>query len=198
MYGFTKQAQTYLKNIATYLTGKLFVKGVIKSTNLTLTRPSNTTAYTAKDAISNSTSAPTVLTFTSIVNTAGDSGYIVKARMMTNDSTCTARFRLHLYDTAPTAINDNDPFTLLYANANKRIGYIDFPAQFTEGTGSNASTAIWLSGTLNNASTQSPQGVVPFVTVGATSIYGLLEILDAYTPLSAETFYIELTADVNG
>jgi hypothetical protein len=173
------------------------VKGSIITSNVTLTRPSDTNAYIAKDTVSNSTSAPVVLTFTNIVGVAGQSGYITKARFITNQSTNTARFRLHLYRTSPSAINDNSPFTLLAANAAARIGVIDFPACQTEGSGSDASNTMFTIGALNNASTQSPQGALPFIS-NTTSIFGILETLDAFTPASAQTFFIELTADVNG
>lgn len=173
------------------------VKGSIAVSSLTLTRPSDTNAYIAKDTVSNSTSAPTVLTFANIVGASGVSGYITKVRLLTNQSANVARFRLHLYRTAPTAINDNSPFTLLAANAAARIGTIDFPACQTEGSGSDAANSMFTIGTLNNALTQSPQGALPFVS-SSTSIFGILETLDAFTPTSAQTFFIELTADVNG
>lgn len=98
----------------------------------TLTRPADTTAYTAKDAVADSTSAPTVLTFSNLARVNAGSGYIVKARLMTNQSTNTARFRLHLFDTSPTAINDNAAYTLLWANRATRIGYIDLTACQTD------------------------------------------------------------------
>jgi hypothetical protein len=173
------------------------VKGNILVSSLTLTRPSDTNAYIAKDTVSNSTSAPVVLTFEIIVNIEGASGYITKARLITNQSTNTAKFRLHLYRTSPTAINDNSPFTFLAADTTGRIGIIDFPACQTEGSGSNAAYSMFTIGTLNNASTQSPQGALPFIS-SSTSIFGILETLDAFIPISAQTFFIELTADVNG
>ena len=172
-------------------------KGILVVSNVTLTRPGDTNAYIAKDTVSNSTSAPVVLTFTNSVSAQGVSGYIVKARLITNQSTNTARFRLHLYTTAPTAINDNSPFTLLAANAGLRIGVIDFPACQTEGSGSDAANAMYTVGALNNASTQSPQGPLPFISA-AKSIYGILETLDAFTPAASQTFFIELTMDNNG
>jgi hypothetical protein len=105
---------------------------------------------------------------------------------MTNQSTCTARFRLHLFNASPTAINDNAAYTLLWANRAERIGYIDFTACQTEGSGSDA------------ANSQNDSVRLPFVAgAGNRTIYGLLESLDAFTPASGQAFYISLTADLN-
>jgi hypothetical protein len=155
------------------------------------TRPADTTAYAALDAVSDSTSAPTVLTFANLARVNGGSGYITKARLFTDQKTNVARFRLHLFHTAPTAINDNSPYTLLYANRANRIGHIDFPACATEDpTNSTAASARVV-----------PDGVsLPLAfkcADGAKTIYGLLETLDAFTPASGQKFWIELTADNN-
>lgn len=145
------------------------------------TRPSNTTAYTAKDAVSDSTSAPTILTFADAVESNGGSGFIVGARLVTDNVTSmTPRLRLHLYHTAVTPHNDNAAFTSLYANRTSRIGFIDFPALQTSGSGSDASYAVNFT------------DVVPFVGGSTNDIFGLLETLDAFTPASGQKFYVEL------
>lgn len=162
------------------------VGGYMVTVSATLTRPADTTAYTAKDAIANSTSAPTALTFSKLARLPGGSGYIVKARLITNQSTNTARFRLHLFNTSPTAINDNAAYTLLWANRAARLGTIDFVACQTEGSGSDA------------ANSQNDTVRLPFVCAAADrNIYGLLEAIDAFTPASGQIFYIALTPDQN-
>jgi hypothetical protein len=117
----------------------------IAEVSVELTRPADTDAYAANDVISNSTTAPAVITFENCGADNEGSGYITKARLFTNSATAMlgAQIRLHLYHTAPTAVNDNAAFTLLYANAVNRVGYIDFPALETGGTGSDAAAAIW-------------------------------------------------------
>lgn len=158
--------------------------------NTSVTRPANTTAYAAKDVLSDSTSAPTVLTFANVAYANGGSGLIVKARLQSNRSTDTARIRLHLYHTAPTAINDNDAFTLLWANRDKRIGYIDFPALATEGSGSDSVEAIVTPGA-------TAPGLVPLqftCAAGNRTLYGILETLDAFTPASGQVFFVELAS----
>jgi hypothetical protein len=149
-------------------------------------RPADTTAYAAKDAVANSTSAPTVLTFTNLARVAAGSGYVTKARLMTTQSPNVTQFRVHLYHTAPTAINDNAQWTLLWANRANRIGFIDFNSMQTEGSGSDAANAI--NGTVRLA----------FKCASASrNIFGLLETLGAFTPASAQSFFVELTAENN-
>ena len=165
-------------------TGEVGTNGVI--IGVELTRPADTTAYAVNDAVSNSTSDPTVLTFTNLARANAKSGYIVKARLMTDQKTNTAQFRLHLYHTAPTAINDNSAQALLYANKDKAVGYIDFNAMTTEdATASDAAFSLWI-------------GQLHFVCASASrTLYGLLETKTAFTPASAQKFYIELSADNN-
>lgn len=165
----------------------LLVGGVMRGpVGVLLTRPSDSAPYAAKDAVSDSTSAPTVLTFAGMARVVGGSGYVTKARLMTNQSTNVARFKLHLFHTAPTAINDNAPYTLLWANRAVRLGAIDFDATQTEGTGSDAASA--LNTTIRLA----------FVCAAASSsLYGILETLDVFTPASGQLFYVELTAEGN-
>ena len=58
------------------------VRSVRKS--VSFTRPADTTAYAANDAIADSTSAPTLLSFADCANANGGQGYIVKTRLLTN------------------------------------------------------------------------------------------------------------------
>jgi len=150
----------------------------------TFTRPANVTAYASKDTVSDSTGSPTVLTFTNVARVNAGTGYIVKARIMTDQSTNVARYRLHLYNVAPTAINDNAAWTLLWANKEERIGHIDFDGCQTEGTGSDCANAV-------NATVR-----LHFAAATRT-LYGLLETLDAFTPASGQNYYIELSAELD-
>lgn len=153
---------------------------------VTLTRPADTTAYAALDTIADSTSAPTIISFANVARVNAGTGYIVKARLETNQSTNVARFRLHLYHTTPTAINDNAACTVLWANRANKIGFIDFDPAITEGTGSDVAITL-------NASAR-----LKFTcATGSKTIYGILQTRDAFTPVSAQNFYIELTSEVD-
>jgi hypothetical protein len=156
-----------------------------------LTRPADTTAYSALDTVSDSTSAPTVMEFTGMARANGGTGTIVKARLVTDQSTNAARFRVHLFHTSPTAINDNSPFTFLAADRNKRVGTIDFPAMATEGTGSDGASAMRPSAD----GAYAPPNLWYKCAAEDTKLYGILETLDAFTPASGQLFWVELGAD---
>lgn len=159
-------------------------KSVQKS--VSFTRPADVTAYAVNDVVANSTSSPTLMEFTGCANANAGQGYIVKARLMTDQKTCTARFRLAFYHTAPTAINDNAAKTMLFANKDKLIGRIDLDATATEDA-TNSTGASVQSTTL-----------LPYVLAsGSTSIYCILSTLDAFTPASGQQFYLEITCELS-
>lgn len=161
--------------------GNLSYKGV------EFTRPADVIAYIAGDVVCDAVGNPSAINFTPLARKNGGTGYITKAVLFTDQKTCIARFRLHLYHVSPTPIADNLPFLLLYVNAVKKIGSIDFAAMATE----------------NAASSTAAQSSVFDVRIpykaadGFTNIYGILETLDAFVPASAQKFYVELTSDNN-
>ena len=162
------------------------VGGITKAASASFTRPSNTSGYTTNDVVSNSTATPSVMEF-DLHRVEGGSGYVTKGRLMTDQKTNTAQYRLHLFHTAPTAINDNDPYLLLWANRANRVGYIDFDAASTEDS-TNSTAAQSLNTDVRLA----------FVcAAGSKKLYGILETLTDFTPASAQNFYIELTAELN-
>lgn len=163
-----------------------------KITNVTAeyTRPADANAYAALDVYSNSTSAPAVLTFTSIARISGGSGRIMKAIAYTDQKTNTARFKLHLYNTSPTAINDNSPYLQLYANNASYVGSINFSAMTTEDP-TNSTTAYSVS---SEGSGNLP---LAFLTSGSANLFGIVEIIDAFTPASGQKLYFSLTAECN-
>lgn len=159
------------------------VGGSLAVVGAEVVRPAgNATPYTAKDVVGDGT--VTELALLARVNEG--TGYIVKARVMTDKNDVTPRLRLHLFHTAPSAIADNAPYTLLYANADKRIGHIDLPAMGTEGTGSDASFASVL------------DARVAFkCAAGSRSVFVVIETLDAFTPNAGQKFFVQLAADQN-
>ena len=162
------------------------VGGNLATLAASFTRPANTTAYAALSAVSNSTSAPTVLTFTGCGRKTGGSGYVVGALLRTDQSACTSAFKLHLFNVAPTAIDDGSAYTSLWANNSKYLGTLTLPAMSTEGSGSTAATSLDFSDRL------------PFVcAAGDTNLYGLLETVGGFTPASGQNFYAALAADRN-
>jgi hypothetical protein len=153
-------------------------------------RPTGTSAYIALDAVANATGSASLLTFSNIARTVNGSGYIVKAILMTDQISNTAKFRLQLYNFPPTPVADNDAFPLLWTNRNSKVGFLDFPAMFSCGSGSSSAISFLTP----------PNGYTPlaFICVsGSASLYGMLETLDAFTPAHNQAFHIELEADVN-
>lgn len=146
------------------------------------TRPADTTAYAINDVVGDNT-----LRSFSLGNIeGGTTGIITKAIVMSSNSALTARFRLHLYKSAITAIADNAACTILYTNRELYIGSIDLPSQYTSGSGSTASFS------------ENITDVLSFdMTDYGPNIYYLLETLDVYTPVSASTYYIRLAVTKN-
>lgn len=154
---------------------------IVYATSATITRPSGTPTYAINSVISNSASAPVVMTFAGVGRIAQGSVSLTKARFTTDQSANTTQFRLWLFNAAPTAINDTSPFTVLYADADKRIGYIDFPACATEGSGSDCAYAMW------------KDIPIDFRCASAsTTIYGILETKTAFTAAAGQNFHIAL------
>lgn len=165
------------------------IKGRLVTAETSFLIAGGATSYTAKDVIADAT--PNYLTFASLASSTGGTGYITKARCMSdflNFSTYSAVIKLHLFHTAPSAIADNSPYTMLWVNRDKRIGTITFPAMATEGGSSTA------------CSSRISTDIIPYKTVGSSSIYAMVE-LDSFsaglTTITAATYslYFELTAD---
>lgn len=167
--------------------GAVFSNSVISSA--TVTRPSDTTAYAAKDVISTALGA--VIEFAGMARNNGGFGSLVKSRVMTNQSTCIASLSLHLFNAAPTAIADNAQYTMLWANRDKRIGTIRFPALSTGGTGSDAAAAMRPS----YDGAYSIPDIRYQCAANDTKLYGILTTEDIFTPASGQLFFIEHTAD---
>lgn len=154
------------------------------NTSATFARPADTTAYAANDAVANSTSAPTILTFTNCARKIGLGGLITKATLATDQAACVAAFRLHLFTTVVSAINDNAAWTQLWANRASYVGYIDFPPLSTEGGSNTAAFAQMTSAPLTfNADTSD------------MSLYGMLETRTVFTPANAQNFFVSISVE---
>jgi len=177
-------------NLKAVLTGTsnnstVIVSGRTTMVGATITRSANTTAYSINQVVANANG--TILTFTNLARITGGSGYITKARLITNQLNNTASFRLHLFHTAPTSQTDGSAYQLLWANRDKAIGTIDIPALTSEGAG---------------GSTDSSRGINSDIRLafsgGATAdIFVIVQTLSAFTPTSGQFFYLELTAENN-
>ena len=151
------------------------------------TRPSNTTAYTNEDVISEDASTGTAWTFTAVVPENGGGGKIVKAALLCGETAKAPVCTVYLTNVTPTGnLNDNAANTNpVYATEGDNYqGRLDFAALEDLGGPSEA--------VLTAADTKIP---LPFVcAAGANDLYGVLVVRSAaHTPTSGEKYRITLT-----
>jgi hypothetical protein len=149
-----------------------------------ISRGADTTPYTAGDVVGYT---PLAKNFIFAFNTEpleNSNLMATSARILFDTDTVPTgmgSFRLHLYQTAPTPILDNAPFTLAAGDRDKYMGYIDIPTPVALGeTIYNEADGV------NHKITTSPTGRI---------VYGILQTLGAYTPLP--TMYCTLTLSVS-
>lgn len=167
--------------IVTALAATLKVGTTMVQAAQTVTRPSNTTAYAANDAIGTATTH--VIQIDNVVRTGILTGYITKAVLETSQAACMAQMRVHLYRVAPTAIVDNAAMTSLLADESNYLGFFDMPAFAQEGAGSTAALSV--------------QALQFPIVAASTTVFAVLETKTAFTPDSGQQFKIRLTVDQN-
>jgi|SRR6478609_819462 len=152
-----------------------------------LTRPADTTTYTANDVIANATSGAIMIPFAAISRINQGSGYITKIRCVTDQKACVARLRLHIFNVSNIAQQDNAAYALTYANFVSKIGVVDLPPFSTEdATASNCAEAM-------NADIR-----LAFKCAAASSaLYVIAETRDGFSPANAQKFYFEMSAENN-
>jgi hypothetical protein len=158
------------------------VAGTAFRSAVTVTRPSNTTAYTAGDVIGIADSGTPANAGSAIItlSSIGPSGGFVllqSVRLLIGNSSVPAgmgAFRLHLYMESPTAILDNAAFDLVAGDVGKYAGFIDLSAP--QDFGSIAVSQADYPGTLVKLAT------------GSTSLFAQLETRGAYTPASGTLY----------
>lgn len=146
------------------------------------TRPADTAAYALGDVLNESASAGTVWTFAAIGPTAGR--ILITAIVLEIDVAAVpagmGAFRLHLYDAAPTAINDNAAFDLAAGDRTKYLGFIDIP--LPEKLGST----LWAQDDTIRKQVK--------LAAASTSIYGMLETRSAFPPTASALLKLGLRA----
>jgi hypothetical protein len=153
-----------------------------------IVRPSNTTGYTALDVIGQAdvnvaaNAGTAILTFP-VIGPVGGIIRIIAADLIINLASVTAgmtTFRLHLYNTSPTAVLDNAGFDLVAGDRALYLGYIDFAAPIDLGS--------TLYSQVINGTT------LPHIKLlaGQSLIYGVLQTIGAFTPTSGEAYSVRL------
>ena len=149
------------------------VVGVGRSASANFTRPDDTNAYGAGDVVCNSTSAPAVLTFTDVGPSAGGEVWITALGLRIDAAAVPAgmtQMRLHLYNAAPTPINDNAAYDLPSGDRAKYLGFIDLPTPVDNGA------------TLWSSTEEFFYQIRKQVTLVGANLYGILMTVGAYTP----------------
>ena len=145
----------------------------------TITRPSNTTAYTAGDVVGD-TGGRAIIRLTSAGPTAGFV-IIQSISLIFSDSTVPSgmgAFRVHLYSASPTAIADNAAFDLVSGERASYLGFVDLAAP--QDLGSTIYTQVDYPGRLVK------------LAAASTTLFVEIETRNAYTPVSASTVSIRV------
>ena len=159
--------------------GALWVSplGFPKTIKVDVTRPADTTAYAAGDAISNSTTAPTTggFTLTGAARKSGGSGIITDICVMTSaDPSTRLSGEVFIFDAAVTNINDNAAFAVSDTEIKTCVGVVPF-SFFDAG---------------NNGLSHMTGLNILFTCSGSADLRFLLRARNAYTPANAEVITV--------
>jgi hypothetical protein len=154
---------------------------VIVTPSATITRPADTTAYTAGDLIASSTTAGSVSYGALTVASSAGSFIITRARLISNHTTGLDQIQLRarLWLGAPTVTNGDNGAFAITTGGTTEIGRFEFTMeQFSDGACGFA---------------------VPYIgseirrkLASGTDINWTLEAVDGFTPQSGKTFTLEL------
>ncbi len=152
-----------------------------------MTRPANTTAYTAGDAVSNNATAGSVTAISFTLADANDAPVIIqRCRIASTDTGVAGKsFRVYLYQSDPTASTgivggDNAAFS---TKQGTFIGALEgIFRTFSDGSVAVCAPVEGLS-------------VITNPTSGARTVFALLQTIDAFTPsANSTTFTLTLEA----
>ena len=157
----------------------LTVDGKAYRNTVTITRPSNTTAYAAGDVVGD-TSGSAIITLS---NAGPSGGYVLvqSVSLIFSDTAVIsgmAAFRLHFYSASPTAIADNAAFDLVSGDRSGYAGFVDLAAPVDFGSSLYTQTDY-------------PGRLIKLAT-GSSTLYCELETKGAYTPASASTIDVRV------
>lgn len=153
----------------------------VSTISTTVTRPADANAYTANDALADSTSAPTVggFTLSSMARASGGSGTITDAVISTSAGTA-LQGEIWLFDQAVTAVNDNAAFTVSDADILNLVGIIPFNC--TDTTAANAVSYVTGLG-------------IGYTCVGTANLRFLVKVMNAPSPASAEVLSVRVKVE---
>jgi hypothetical protein len=152
----------------------------ITTISASVTRPANTTAYDANDALADSTSAPSAIA-TGKIRLSG-AAWLVNARAVSTAYQSTLpQLRVFLLPYAPAMTNDGSAFTLTDAEMQAAFGYVDF-LNWVAGDDTSGATG----NAMSDASAFNPKAIITLAA--GRLVYLKPKVLNAYTPVSGEVF----------
>ena len=160
-------------------------RGTTRSISASKTRPADTNAYAANDAIADLTVAPSAWVW-QLTPGIGGRGSIIGATVASSDTTNTPRIEVDLYSAPPTPIADNAEATRLLANfsSGAYLGTLTFPALAKHTASSTVSDA--------KLSTTGGQVPLPFQADAGGNVYAIVRTLDGFTPASGASYIVTL------
>lgn len=142
-------------------------------------RPANTTAYSAKDAITDSTSAPSSITFPGMISTRSQYAAITDVTVRIKSTTSAPQLNLYIFNTLPTANDDNTAFTI----SDEEIVTIESVIKLTESF-DYGNSYILHSTSINDRVRSDALN---------SNFYGLLQSIGAFTPVNADQIFIKIS-----
>lgn len=148
--------------------------------SMSLTRPSDTNAYAANDAMANATSSPASQPF-SVIGAKGLAWILTGRAVSSANQSTLPQIRQYIFTAAPAMTNDNAAFVLTDAELRTCIAIVDFTTWKAGDDTSGAGGNIFSRGEITRP--------IPIVLAdGGQMLYSKLKVLNAYTPVSAEVF----------
>lgn len=148
--------------------------------SVTITRPNDTTAYTAGDVIGAATGSTAAQQLDGIGRETEHDLYITSARLLIRDSSVISgegAYRLHLYRATPgSAYGDNAAWDLPSGDRATYMGYLDF------GTVADLGSTAYVEA----------NGINKQIKTASGSIFGYLVTQGAYTPSANRVYDVTL------
>lgn len=151
------------------------VYGFAGTATTTITRPADANAYAANDAFADSTSAPTSggFTLSNMCRASGGSGLLTDLVFIYSTASAVSG-ELWIYDSAPTAQNDNAAWSVSDSDQLKLVAKVPFS------TVADAVNAVY---TANGLS-------IGYTCSGSANLRYMVKITTAYTPASGDTLTV--------
>lgn len=152
------------------------------SSRVTLTRTSDTNAYTANDVLGAATGSTAALTFTDLGPDVPHEIMVTTTKLLIRDTGVISgetSYRLYLYRvTPPSALGDNAAFDIPSGDRASLMGYLDL------GTPVDLVSSLYVMTAQQNVQ----------LSLSGSSMYGYLVTNGGYTPSSARVLDITLHA----